>query len=106
MEILEHRAQMGMMTIPYIAKGNVFRVSHNTKRLKERILQINPFKNSVCLSLTDKEIDEKFSLNQIEKVEEVQEKGWLMKEEISYFKLFFRKEEKPLMLAVNHDNIC
>jgi len=49
-KILSRKAEMGKLEIPCIAKGTVFRVGSTTKRLKERNLLLNPFKNDLTIS--------------------------------------------------------
>ena len=48
--MLSRKAEMGKLEIPTIAKGAVFRVGGTTKRLKERNLLLNPFKNSLLIT--------------------------------------------------------
>lgn len=39
-------------------------------------------------------------------MEEIEEKSWLMKSSLHYFRLNLKNQEKGVIFAVSHSNIC
>ena len=88
--LIVRKAEVGKLPTPHIGKGQIYRVTSNTYRLKERNLQINPFKNDFSVSTLEGEVEEKYSLSGVEGVEDIVEKSWLMKGSLFYFRVEFK----------------
>ena len=100
--LLERKAELRNDSAPFITRGDLFRVSSLTCRLKQRTLLLNPFKDEFVLT-DSKDRQERFAVSLVEGAEEVEERGWLMSSDFAYFRVRLRdKERTEIVLAVRH----
>jgi hypothetical protein len=105
-EVLKRKGEVGKLVVPNIAKGSLFRVGAKTKRLKERCLLLNPFKDELTISDTDGTLEQRIALSEMRVAEKAEPKGWLMKSSVSYFRVEAGDPPQEILFAANHSSIC
>ena len=92
------KGELRKATAPFITRGIVSRASSLTYRLKERTLLINPFKNE--FSLTDsKDREDRLEIGNIDRVDVVEERSWLMSGDYCYFRISMKDKERTELIS-------
>jgi len=100
-KLLTRKAGLVKTVIPYISKGNIYKVSSFTYSLKERMLVVNPFKKELTIS-NEGEIEERHSLAEVFNAELIKERKWMMSDKVYYLRIILKEKDKEILLGLRH----